>query len=340
MKLPGFVTVLLICFSWLVSSGQMPEKTGKPAPPSFCISSMEYKLYNMINAYRHRYDLPPIPLSKSLCVVASTHVRDLFFHHPDQGSCNAHSWSDQGSWKPFCYPRDENKKNSVWDKPKELTTYRGKGYEIVYWENNATVIDSIIAFWKSMDYFNSFLMNTGKWQGKKWNAIGIGIHENYACAWFGELPDPEGEPFICGQEPQESVVPPNEKPAPKETEKPLKKDIVKKDVGMKDVEKKNVEIIAPSEPKKKEKDTGPKVMSEKEVPGKEYYYIIVKGISPEKELQLFLKDLQSKGYSASRLLETNGKQRVSIMQFREKSRADSALRQVKKRWQDAWILKQ
>jgi hypothetical protein len=309
----------------MFANAQMPENAAKPVPDSFCISSMEYKLYNMINAYRQRYDLPSIPLSKSLCFVASTHVNDLFFHHPDQGSCNAHSWSDQGSWKPFCYPRDENKKNSVWDKPKELTPYRAKGFEIVYWENNAVVIDSIIAFWKSMDYFNSFLMNTGKWQGKKWNAIGIGLHENYACAWFGELTDPEGEPFICGQESKKTVLPPKEKPAQTKEKKPEKKEAEKK---------------VPSELKKKEKLTEPKVNNENPVPGKEYYYIIVKGIAPEKELQQFLKDLRSKGYSTSRLIEKNGKQRVSIMEFPDKSKADSALRQVKKTWVDAWLLKQ
>jgi len=28
--------------------------------------------------------------------------------------------------EPFCYPKDENKKNSVWDKPRELTKYLQK----------------------------------------------------------------------------------------------------------------------------------------------------------------------------------------------------------------------
>lgn len=332
MKQLRVLILLFFCFSTLYSREQLAENP-VPVRPGFCISSMEYKLYNMINAYRHRYDLPPIPLSKSLCFVASTHVKDLFFHHPDQGACNAHSWSDQGNWKAFCYPRDENKKNSVWDKPREMTTYKGKGYEIVYWENSAAVIDSIIAFWKSMDYFNSFLMNTGKWQSKKWNAIGIGIHENYACAWFGELPDPEGEPFVCGQEPKiEDTV-------------PMGKPIVEK----KEAEKKETMKKIPAEPKKAEKTSQPKkaeespetsVTKELPPPGKEYYYIIVKGLAPEKALKSFLKDLQSKGYSTARMLGKEGKQRISIMEFPVKSRADSALRIVKKTWQDAWILKQ
>lgn len=320
----------ICCISGLISVAQVQEKTIKSIPESYCISTMEYKLCNMINAYRQRYDLPPIPLSKSLCLIASEHVNDLFYHHPDQGSCNSHSWSDQGPWKPFCYPRDENKNNSVWDKPKELTPYKGKGYEIVYWENDATVIDSIITFWKSMDYFNSFLMNTGKWQGKKWNSIGIGIKENYACAWFGELPDPEGEPVICGQEPKKTVPAPQEIKIEPEKKKP--------------------------EPKPQERTKNPKIIlhdtTKKAIPSvttiksvtipnvKEYYYIIVKGIAPEQELQLYLKSLQSKGYKNSRLIEKNGKQRISIMEFKEKNKADSALRQVKMTWPDAWILKQ
>jgi hypothetical protein len=333
MKSIRFLVLIFFCALQIISSGQTEGRITKPVPANFCISPMEYKLYNMINAYRHRYDLPPVPLSRSLCFVASAHVKDLSYHHPDQGSCNAHSWSDQGSWKPFCYPRDENKKNSVWDKPKELTTYRGKGYEIVYWENSPTVIDSVIAFWKSMDYFNSFLMNTGKWQGKKWNAIGIGIHENYACAWFGELTDPEGEPSVCGQESKTTDTLPVEKHAVVEKKEPVKKETVKKIPA----EPKKVEKSP--EPKEAERLPEPKISGEIPPHGNEYYYIIVKGIAPEKELKSFLKDLQSKGYSTARLLEKKGKQRVSIMEFDVKSKADSALRVVKKTWQDAWILR-
>jgi hypothetical protein len=321
--------IFICCISGLISIAQV-QGTIKSIPESYCITSMEYKLYSMINAYRQRYDLPPIPLSKSLCLVASEHVNDLFYHHPDQGSCNSHSWSDQGTWKPFCYPRDENKNNSVWDKPKELTSYKGKGYEIVYWENDAAVIDSIIALWKSMDYFNSFLMNTGKWQGKKWNAIGIGIKENYACAWFGELPDPDGEPVICGQEPQKPVLTPLE----------IKSEPEMKKSGPKvEVKNKNPKIASPDTTKKTIRPVS-NIKPETTPIGKENYFIIVKGIAPEQELKLYLKNLQSKGYKNSRLIEKNGKQRVSIMDFKEKSKADSALRQVKMIWPDAWILKQ
>jgi len=200
----GKKLILVIFFLFSYNAGidaQTKIVQVSEVPENFCISEAESKIYRMINEYRRQYDLPPIPLSRSLCYVANTHVKDLFFHNPDIEPCNFHSWSDRGPWKPFCYPGDEDKKNSVWDKPKELSGYPGKGFEIVYWENDAVMIDSVIAFWRSFDYFNGFLMNTGKWEGKQWNAIGIGICQNYAAAWFGEVADPGGTPYVCGQEP-------------------------------------------------------------------------------------------------------------------------------------------
>jgi hypothetical protein len=225
------ILLFIFCLDFQ-SYGQKQKPVTQPSkkiPVNFCISPAEVHLYKKINEYRKQYDLPPIPLSRSLCYVAKTHVRDLFFNRPDQGACNFHSWSDKGQWKPFCYPRDEKKNSSVWDKPKEISPYNSKGYEIVYWENNAATIDSILPFWISIDYFNSFMISAGKWLGKNWQAIGIGIYENYAAAWFGEIPDPEGEPWTCGEEPAKKTVIPASKadsarPLPKPAVNSQKKD--------------------------------------------------------------------------------------------------------------------
>ncbi|MBL6949642.1 MAG: hypothetical protein ISR57_03260 [Bacteroidales bacterium] len=213
------IILLLVGFSVGLLAQKKIEQVSE-VPANFCISEMEWKLYRMISQYRHQYDLPPIPLSKSLCYVANTHVKDLFFHHPDVEPCNFHSWSDKGPWEPSCYPGDEAEETTVWNKPAELTGYPGKGFEIVYWENNAVVIDSVIAFWKSFDYFNGFLMNTGKWEGNEWKAIGIGICQNYAATWFGEIPDTSGVPYVCGQEPPKPKPKPDTVSALK-TEKPV-----------------------------------------------------------------------------------------------------------------------
>jgi len=283
------------------------QQQGK-IPVNFCISPVEVELYNMINEYRKLYNLPPIPLSRSLSYVAKTHARDLFFNRPDQGACNFHSWSDKGKWKPFCYPKDEKKNFSVWDKPKEITPYKSKGYEIVYWENNPVNIDSILPFWKSIDYFNSFLIYTGKWQGKKWMAIGVAIYENYASVWFGEIPDPEGEPWICGREPEKR--PPPDEP---------KTDSL-------------ASAVAPAENQQKTAIMDSMAV----VPS---YYIIVSSQQPMGKSNKLASELLAKGYKDAKVMVKNNKVRVSIMEVNNKSAADSVLREVKKIYKDAWIYK-
>ena len=304
--------------------GQQASKQVNIVPAGFCISSAEMKLYRMINDYRRRFDLPAIPLSKSLCFVAASHVKDLYFNRPDEGSCNFHSWSDKGPWKPFCYPRDENKKSSVWDKPKEFTSYRGKGYEIVYWENNAAVIDSIMAFWRSIDYFKSFLMNTGKWQGRTWNAIGIGIYENYACVWFGDVPDQEGPPLVCGVK-QESALQDTVKPKSEQksaTATPIAGQPALKTKGKGDSLSKPVMV-------KPERIDGPNTK----------VYIIVRSQIPLSEARRSLDGIKAKGFPEAKILQFGNKIRISVFETISKTEAEAKLSEVKKVFKDAWILK-
>ena len=309
-----FIGILLFITGMEYSSPCQKQMTANQQqikiPVNFCISPVEVELYNLINEYRKLYNLPPIPLSMSLSYVAKTHARDLFFNRPDQGSCNFHSWSDKGKWKPFCYPKDEKKNFSVWDKPKEITPYKSKGYEIVYWENNPVTIDSILPFWKSIDYFNSFLIYTGKWQGKTWLAIGIGIYENYASVWFGETPDPEGEPWICGREPE-------------------KKTIIE--------EPKTDSLIPSAKPVESQQKT---VINEVTTTSPGIYYIIVSSQQPKAKSIQLASELIAKGYKDAKVLVRDNKVRVSIMEVNDKSKADSLLREVKKIYKDAWIYRQ
>jgi hypothetical protein len=309
-----FMGVLLFIFGFGFSSQSQKQNTNSQQqikiPVNFCISPVEVELYNMINEYRKLYDLPPIPLSRSLSYVAKTHVRDLFFNRPDQGACNFHSWSDKGKWKSFCYPKDEKKNFSVWDKPKEITPYKSKGYEIVYWENNPVMIDSILPFWRSIDYFNSFLIYTGKWQGKTWMAIGIGIYENYAAVWFGEVPDPEGEPWICGQEKEKKII----------IDEP-----------------RTDSLTSSAEPVENQLKT---VVKEVIPESLCTYYIIVSSQQPKAKSNQLASDLHVKGYKDAKVLVKSNKVRVSIMELNIKAEADSALREVKKIYKDAWIYRQ
>jgi hypothetical protein len=327
-RLPVFQYFVLL--SVISLGGHLPlfsQQTVRPAgqvPQDFCISQVEMKLYRMINDYRRRFDLPAIPLSRSLCFVAATHVKDLYFNRPDQDPCNFHSWSDKGIWKPFCYPRDENKKNSVWDKPKEITTYKGKGYEIVYWENSTATIDSIMAFWKSVDYFKSFLMNTGKWQGKTWSAIGIGIYENYGCAWFGELPDPEGPPMVCG-------VKPEHKPADTSWKTQVPKAALEATAITKPGSKTKIKPDSASKPAmvKPERIDGPNTK----------LYIIVKSQIPLTEARKMLDGIKAKGFPDAKILQFGNKIRISVFESISKTEAEARLAEVKKIYKDAWMLK-
>lgn len=306
---------------YVLSQGNV--KQGNPVPLNFCIKDSEMKLYHMVNEYRGRYNLPPIPLSKSLCYVAAQHAKDLMLFHPDQGSCNFHSWSNKGNWKPFCYPRDETKKASVWDKPRELTTYPSKAYEIVYWENTQIVPDSIMNVWKTEEYFNNFLLNSGKWQDQPWNAIGIAIFENYVCAWFGMAADPEGSAIVCGTK--------VEKPAVKDTVKPTtppKKTVPPK----KPVPPQNKPLKSDSLKPAKTDSTA------HAQPGS--WYIIVKTNLPMEAARKLADDLRLKGYPQAQVLEKDGKTRVSVFGSADKPTAAAKLKEVKMVYKDAWLLKE
>jgi hypothetical protein len=302
------------------SFGQSVVKQGAAVPADFCISQAEMKLYRMINDYRKRYNLAAVPLSRSLSFVAILHVKDLFINMPDKAPCNFHSWSDKGSWKPFCYPTDENKKNSVWDKPRELTRYPGKGYEIIYWESNPAGIDSIMSFWKSESYFNNFLLNTGKWQDKKWSAMGVGIYENYACVWFGEATDPEGKVVVCGSAPVN--------PSPQADTLPQVKQDKKVKPGKKPA------IIADTSMTSK-----PAIKIEPSESGSGLYYIIIKSNLPMESATRMIPKLITDGYPAARVLEKDGKARISVFESPNKTETMARLKEIKRKYKDAWLLK-
>ncbi|MBK6527098.1 MAG: hypothetical protein IPG07_17055 [Crocinitomicaceae bacterium] len=91
----------------------------------------ELKLYQLIMEYREQNSLASIPLSKSLTYVAQQHCLDLYLNKPDLGDgCNAHSWSDKGAWSACCYTPDHKQAECIWEKPAEMTSYTGYGYEI------------------------------------------------------------------------------------------------------------------------------------------------------------------------------------------------------------------
>jgi Cysteine-rich secretory protein family len=187
--------ILIFLFSSALLSGSFIFYSSAPLIDNVCISAEEKKLYDLITEYRKKHKLPVIPLSKSLCFVAREHVKDLAINRPDKGDCNMHSWSDKGKWSPCCYTDDHKKATCMWDKPSELTSYKGAGFEISC--IGVKTAESALEGWKGSPGHNNVIINSAHWKKMAWHAMGIGMYGGYAVVWFGEAVDKEGKPEVC-----------------------------------------------------------------------------------------------------------------------------------------------
>jgi hypothetical protein len=153
----------------------------------------ERRLHLLLNAYRNKWGLPSVRLSKSLCHVAQAHVNDLH-HYPPRPPCNVHSWSVHGPWRPVCYSDNHDGAERMWSKPREFTYYLGHGFEIVSWVygNLSADTNSAISSWQGSSEHRAVILNQSIWSSLKWKAMGVGIYKNYAVVWFGEEEDPDG----------------------------------------------------------------------------------------------------------------------------------------------------
>jgi len=166
----------------------------------FCISPEEYKLFNLVNEYRNSLNLPGIPISKSLSRVAKQHIADLNQNKPDTSTCSFHSWSNKGNWQPCCFTKESKDKLCMQTKPGELTSYPGKGFEVVYWESREASAEEAIEQWKETLAARSVLNNLNEWENYNWGALGVGIEGGFAIIWLGQETDPDKETKICGGE--------------------------------------------------------------------------------------------------------------------------------------------
>jgi uncharacterized protein YkwD len=167
-----------------------------------CLTPTELELYRQINEYRAQKNLPKVELSASLCYVARTHAIDQSENYKDGKRCNMHSWSAKGNWSSCCYTPDHKKAKCMWDKPRELTSYRGDGYEISFYSTYEYTSPSdyakdILNGWKKSSGHNDVLINKSIWKNVSWQAIGIGIYGEYANVWFGKEKDSAAEPKPC-----------------------------------------------------------------------------------------------------------------------------------------------
>ena len=171
---------------------ESPVATSTPIPtPRPTEPPSSHALADIINQFRQENGLPAIPISSQLTLVAETHVWDLETNHPDQGSCNLHSWSGQGSWTSCCYTSDHAQASCMWNKPREIAGYPGNGYEIAtgYSSRDWTITpERALESWKGSPPHLDVILNRGKWTTHPWRAMGAGISEHFAVVWFGEEP--------------------------------------------------------------------------------------------------------------------------------------------------------
>jgi uncharacterized protein YkwD len=161
-----------------------------------CISPNEKQLHELINKSRVENGLSRVFLSPSLSQVAELHSIDLSLNKPFDDRCNPHSWSAEGDWQECCYTSDHSNAECMWNKPRELTPYQGDGYEIVaFWQSGMDSNEEIGAekafdLWLKSDAHRNVIMNEKSFRNAEWRAVGVGIHGNYACVWFGMEEDP------------------------------------------------------------------------------------------------------------------------------------------------------
>lgn len=189
----GRFTLTVLASSPTIKQSNESDSSNSPCSGSAILSAAtcegdsldteETRLYELINAYRARAGLPPIPISPSLSRVANRHVRDL---HENVGSLS-NSWSN-------C-PVEVNQSSTfacMWEAPQRLgTDYPGRAYE-----NAAGPVaqgmraEDALTIWQRSSPHNAVILNQGPWRTMTWQALGVGIYQGYAVIWFGEEVDP------------------------------------------------------------------------------------------------------------------------------------------------------
>ena len=181
----------------LLAGLSLSARFHKTPSDTICLQPEEQKLYTLLMNYRKTKKLKAIPLSAKLTRVAQLHARDLAENYEfGKSDCNIHSWSEKGKWTSCCYTSDHKQANCMWNKPKEISGYDSPGFEISHYNSSGANADGSLLSWQQSQGHNRVIINEGTWEKMTWNAIGIGIYDEFSVVWFGQLED-ETIPSIC-----------------------------------------------------------------------------------------------------------------------------------------------
>ena len=76
----------------------------------------------------------------------------------------------------------------MWDKPKELTTYKATGFEVAVAGTGLTP-ESDVVVWNGSDGHRAVILNEGTWAKQTWRALGCAHDRRQAVCWFGSPAD-------------------------------------------------------------------------------------------------------------------------------------------------------
>lgn len=175
--------------TWSVSQNKVPA--------DFCVTASEADLFNMVNQLRLDYGKSKMQFSASLSYVAKMHVNDLQNNNPDTSICNLSSWSNNGNWTACCFTKYAHNPDCMWDKPKELTSFPYRGYEMVTLIQGDYNNDTVINLWSNSKNVLDMILARGTYSQKKWICGGIAKSDNYVALWFAQRKDKLGEPEVC-----------------------------------------------------------------------------------------------------------------------------------------------
>ena len=137
----------------------------------------ETELFRLINEYRKQNNLPEVPESKTMYLVANRHLMDINLNLKQL----THSWSDCA----FDYNNSQTWK-CIFEAPKKFDpAFSGIGYENVYYNSKGKITPAeALEGWKKSPLHNAALLNQDSFKDTPWIAGGVAIEGQYAAVWF------------------------------------------------------------------------------------------------------------------------------------------------------------
>ena len=205
------VLTVALCFGRLTGSTCFAAEAYLPLG---CMTQADISLATLANNHRAAHGLPRLTISKSLNTVAQWHVADSKYAMDNNrfqanSSCNLHSWIGipNAPYGSCCYYPDHRNASCIWDKPRELTSYTGHGFELAA-HGFSTVERAMTGFINSSSH-NDVLLNRGAWANYPFKSIGVGVDLNRQVfyIWLGQETDPEGRGEPCDGAPSLTIQP-------------------------------------------------------------------------------------------------------------------------------------